>query len=124
MNFDDLTFKSVTSVVRDKKPFIRLTLRKGTIVLNLNAASKKILNGIVDRFDGIDLLVASGSVFALKPKKDKTERYQGTFTATGLIGNIDNIPYKERLFVTEYKGMLVCDLNEGRQWVGELNGKV
>tara|TARA_R110000850_G_scaffold205293_1_gene331422 strand:+ start:72 stop:434 length:363 start_codon:yes stop_codon:yes gene_type:complete len=110
--FDDLIFKSVVPFKGGGAEFITLKERSGSIVLGLSVGVQDMCNSILPNYNGIEVLVAGDSVFAIRPKIKPKTKNQSKFTATALKGVIKDLPLNKRLFVVEHKGMVVCDLRK------------
>ena len=113
MRFDNLEFKTVVSERTLGSPYITLSKKRNSIRMILNVDAVAMGNIICDGFNDIELLVAGREVFAIKTKIKPKSKNNKSFTATGLNGNIDNIPFNKRLYVVLHDGMIVCDLRKG-----------
>lgn len=112
MKLDDLTFKTVVLNKDPKSIFISIRERKGTLILGLSVGAQELCNELTNKYNAIELLVANDGVFAIKPIIKSKGVNQKQFSVTALRDNVKNIRLNKRLFVVEYKGMIVCDLTK------------
>jgi hypothetical protein len=114
MSFDDLVFETVTGRGRTGLPYVKLRKHGNGVAIYLNCDTRNILNVLRDKFNGIELLVSGRDVFAIKPiiKNNSKSTNQSTFTLTGIVNRIDNLPVGEKIFVVMWNDMIVCDLRK------------
>ena len=114
MRFEGLVFEAVKGRSRTGSPYIKLRKHGRGIALYLNCDTRDMMNVLCDKYNGIELLVSGRDVFAIKPivKNKSKSKNQTTFTLTGLVDRIDNLPINEKLYVVMHKGMIICDLRQ------------
>ena len=110
--FDDLEFTTVVSKRKMGDAYFKFKQQNNSIRLMMSIEAVKLANSIVDGYNHIELMVSGDSVIAIKPKTKPKSKNNKTFTATGLKGKIKNLPLNERLAVTLYKDMIICDLRK------------
>ena len=112
MELDKLVFKTVVLTKNASEKFITLRERKGTYILGLSVGTQGMCEELVPNYNGVELLVANESVFAIKPIIKPKGNNQKQFSATVLRGSLKDIRFNKRLFVVMYKDMIVCNLKK------------
>lgn len=131
MELDNLSFKPIQKgrhyVKQNRNPHIRLIKRSNTVKISINRSGARILNNILNDYNAVEIMFAGDSFVGIKPVINEKWKSQGqtTFTATGLIECMSDIPYDKKIMAAEHKGMLVCDLLnvDGESLVGNNENK-
>lgn len=110
--FDGLEFTTVVQKRKMGDAYFKFKQTRNSIRLMMSIESVRLANSIVKGYNHIELMVSGDSVIAIKPKIKPNSKNNKSFTATGLKGKIKNLPLNERLKVSLYKDMVVCDLRK------------
>ena len=110
--FDDLEFTTVVHKRKMGDAYFKFKKQNNSIRLIMSIEAVKLANSVVDGYNHIELMVSGDSVIAIRPKIKPKSKNNKCFTVTGLKGKIKNLPLNERLKVSLYKDMVVCDLRK------------
>lgn len=111
--FKELEFKTVlvkTGFGRGRLT-VNIQMRNNTINGIFSKLSANEFNEYCPGYTSLEILVASDSIFAFKPRVTKVKKKAvKCFGMTALFGRIKGLK-KGAYKLVKYKGMLVCDLN-------------
>ena len=112
--FEGIEFKTIVNIKGRScgNAMVRLSSRTGSMTGSLSKKASAMLEIILPGFGGLEILASGNRIFALKPiMKERRCKYKifGAFGATAIRDNTEAKPGSYKL--VEYKGMLVCDLD-------------
>tara|TARA_R110002020_G_scaffold467655_1_gene691356 strand:- start:965 stop:1321 length:357 start_codon:yes stop_codon:yes gene_type:complete len=107
---DGLEFNKISKPMR--KPFIRATVNgAGAYDVTMSTGAMELLRKILPDFSDTEVLAASDRIFCIKPVALRDKPPGLRVKNSALRGKID-LPLNVRLYLTEYNGTLVCDLDK------------